>query len=62
MPCRCIAKVNARITENTVLLLFHACMLWALPSNVRCLQSHRLARGLYATIYLKYVMDSLRIE
>jgi hypothetical protein len=37
--------------ENTVLLLLHACMLRALASNGRCLQSHCLATDLYATIY-----------
>jgi hypothetical protein len=36
--------------ENTV-LLSHACMLRALPSNGRCLQRYRLATNLYATIY-----------
>jgi hypothetical protein len=40
----------AQITENTVLLLFHACMFRALPSNGRSLQSYCLATGLYATI------------
>jgi hypothetical protein len=28
----------------------HTCMLRALPSNCRCLQSHHLATGLYATV------------
>jgi hypothetical protein len=37
--------------ENTVLLLLHACMLQALPSNSHYLQSHCLATGLYATIF-----------
>jgi hypothetical protein len=32
--------------ENTVLLVLRA-----LPSNDRCLQSHRLALSLYATIF-----------
>jgi hypothetical protein len=41
----------AQTTENTVLLLLHASMLHALPSNSHCLQSHHLATGLYATIY-----------
>jgi hypothetical protein len=36
--------------ENGVLLLLRACMLRPLPSNVRCLQSHFLATGLYATL------------
>jgi hypothetical protein len=35
---------------NPVVLLLPACMLWALPSNGSCLQSYRLATGLYATI------------
>jgi hypothetical protein len=35
--------------ENTVLLLSRACMLRALPCNGRCLPSHCLAAGLYAT-------------
>jgi hypothetical protein len=37
--------------HNPVVLLLRAYMLRALPSNGRCLQSHRLAAGLYATIY-----------
>jgi hypothetical protein len=36
--------------HNTIVLLLRACMLRALHSNGRCLQSHRLIRGLYATI------------
>jgi hypothetical protein len=36
--------------EITVLLLSHACMLRALPSNGRCLLSYCLAAGLYAII------------
>jgi hypothetical protein len=32
--------------HNPVVLLLHACMLPVLPSNGRCLQSHRLATGL----------------
>jgi hypothetical protein len=36
--------------NNPVIILLRACMFWALPSNCRCLQSHRLATGLYATI------------
>jgi hypothetical protein len=39
--------------HNHVVLLLRACMLQVLPSNGRCLQSHRLATGLYATIYLQ---------
>jgi hypothetical protein len=42
----------ARITEKTVLLLLPSYMLWALPSNGHYLQSHRLAKGLYATLLL----------
>jgi hypothetical protein len=41
---------SANHTENTILLLLTACMLWALPSNVRCLQSHCLAMGLFTII------------
>jgi hypothetical protein len=37
--------------KNTVLLLLPACMLWALPGNSRCLQSHCLSMRVYATIY-----------
>jgi hypothetical protein len=36
--------------ENTILLLQHACILRALPSNGCCLHSHCLATGLYALI------------
>jgi hypothetical protein len=43
-------NISARITENIVLLLLRACMLRTLPSNGRCLQSHSLATGLYATL------------
>jgi hypothetical protein len=43
-------KTAARITESTLILLSGACMLRALPSNGRCLQSRRLAMGLYSTI------------
>jgi hypothetical protein len=46
----CPETVAARTTENTVLLLLRACMLRALPSNGRCLQSNRLATGLYAKV------------
>jgi hypothetical protein len=35
--------------HNSVVLLLRASMLRALPNNGRCLQSHRLATGLYAT-------------
>jgi hypothetical protein len=34
-----------------MVLLLRACMLLALPRNGRCLHSHRLATGLYATIF-----------
>jgi hypothetical protein len=51
LPSCCPEKAVAQTTENTVHLLLHVCMLWALPSNSRCLQSYRLARGLYATLY-----------
>jgi hypothetical protein len=50
LPNRCSETAAAWTTESTVFSLFLACMLWALPSNGRCLQSHRLATGLYATI------------
>jgi hypothetical protein len=36
--------------HNIVVLLLHACMLQALSSNSNCLQSPRLAMGLYTTI------------
>lgn len=35
--------------ENTAYVVEEAS--WALHGNDRCLQSHRLATGLYATIY-----------
>jgi hypothetical protein len=44
--------MRADHTENIVLLLLGACMLRALTCNGRCLQSRRLATGLYATIYI----------
>jgi hypothetical protein len=37
--------------QNTVLLLWRASMLWALPSSSRCLPSYCLATGLYAIIH-----------
>jgi hypothetical protein len=46
-PClalRCVTTVLMWATEKTALLLLRACMLRALPSNDRCLQSHRFAR------------------
>jgi hypothetical protein len=46
-------------TENTALLLLRACMLRPLPSNGHCLQSHRLATGLYATIFRWNIFDQL---
>jgi hypothetical protein len=36
--------------QNTALLLLNSCVLWAVPSNGLCLQSHSLAMGLYTTI------------
>jgi hypothetical protein len=48
-PCRFLETAAAWTTENTVFLLLHACMLRALPSNYRCLQSHHLATALYTT-------------
>jgi hypothetical protein len=38
--------------HNPFVILLRACMLRALPNNGRCLQSHRLATGLYSTILL----------
>jgi hypothetical protein len=44
--------------ENTVILL-HACTMQTLSTNGCCLQSHCLATGLYATIYIfRSVMTS----
>jgi hypothetical protein len=40
--------------HNLVVLLLRACMLRALPSNGRCLQSHCLATDLYATVLYKF--------
>jgi hypothetical protein len=40
--------------HNPVVLLLLAYMLQTFPSNGRCLQSYRLATGLYATIYNVY--------
>jgi hypothetical protein len=55
--CRCVFNSplhnNYRgedYIEHTVLILLHACMLRALPTNDRCLQSHCLVTGVYATI------------
>jgi hypothetical protein len=46
--------------HDIVVLLLRACMLQALLSNGRCLQSHRLTTGLYATefngVYLSIVI------
>jgi hypothetical protein len=36
--------------HNPTVLLLHACMLYVLPSNSHCLQSHCLAVGQYALI------------
>jgi hypothetical protein len=36
--------------HNPVVQLLLACMLWALPSNACCLQSHCLATGVDATV------------
>jgi hypothetical protein len=47
----CLQTAAARTTVNTVLLLLRACMSRALLRNGRCLQSHRLATGLYTTMY-----------
>jgi hypothetical protein len=46
---RCIATFAARITQKTP-FCWRAHILRALPSNGRCLPSHSLATGLYATI------------
>jgi hypothetical protein len=40
------------VFHNAVVLLLLACMLRTLPSNGRCLQSHLIATGLYATLLL----------
>jgi hypothetical protein len=53
LPSRRPEPSAARTTQNTVLLLFRVCMLRALPSNGRYLQSHCLATGLYAIIYTR---------
>jgi hypothetical protein len=37
LPSCCRETAAARTTENTVLLLLHAYMLWALDGNIRCL-------------------------
>jgi hypothetical protein len=50
LQSRFLETDTARTTEITVLLLLRVCMLRALLSNGRCLQSHCLATGLYATI------------
>jgi hypothetical protein len=47
---RYIAAVATRTTGNAGLLLLRARILRALPNNYLCLQSHRLATGLYATV------------
>jgi hypothetical protein len=41
---------SVQTTENTILLLWHVCVLWALPSNIHWLWSHCLSMGLYATV------------
>jgi hypothetical protein len=43
-------NISAWTTQKTVFLLLCAFMLQALPSNGRCLPSHYLAMGLYATL------------
>jgi hypothetical protein len=52
---RACSKPQKLFTEpllrNAAVLLLRACMFRTLPSNGSCLQSHRLAKGLYATIY-----------
>jgi hypothetical protein len=45
--------------HNTVVLLLRACMLRALPTNGRCLQSHLLATGVFVTIYSGLLAASL---
>jgi hypothetical protein len=55
-PSRC--SETGYITQ--FVLLLRACMLRALPSNSCCLQSRRLATGLYATIvFAQYISSSL---
>jgi hypothetical protein len=43
--------VETCLPHRKTILLLRACMLWTLPSNGRCLQSHCLATDLYATVY-----------
>jgi hypothetical protein len=57
---RCLETTAEDNTENTVLLLLSACMSWALPSNGHCIQSHRLATGLYATLLLIFLAEPRR--
>jgi hypothetical protein len=45
LPNRCLETAVKRTSENTTLLLLRM-----LPSNGCCLQSHRLATGIYATL------------
>jgi hypothetical protein len=52
MPSRCPECAVARTTENTVYLLR------GLPSNSRCLYSHRLGTSLYVTLLLLLLLFS----
>jgi hypothetical protein len=56
-----LLRSNGRLwtTENIALLLLLVCILRLLPGNGRCLQSHSLATGLYATVYFNG-MNNLR--
>jgi hypothetical protein len=53
-----------KVLHNHVFLLLRACLWLALPSIGRCLQSHCLATGLYATIPYRdneHIRNSRRI-
>jgi hypothetical protein len=56
LQSHCPEMAATRTTENTVLLLFCACMFQALPSSSLCLQSNCLATGPYATLLFSPVM------
>jgi hypothetical protein len=47
----CLKHLGTDNVENTVHQLLRLCMLRALSNNGRCLQSSRLAAGLYATTF-----------
>jgi hypothetical protein len=54
LPSRRPETAAARASENAVLLLLRVGMLRELPGNGRCLQSHCLATGVYASILCIY--------